>query len=333
MKKQALIGTIMILMFWWALATGQGFLYFADTLVEHFALQSFLKTSLLLGQDIAWNPFIGLGAPSLAEGHMGAYSPLNWIYLLFSDQARVMGFIFLFHLGLAWMGMATVARFLRMSFESQSLACLIFVLGGYVTAFSTNHVYILAVCQMPWMIWAALRFNDNPRKSTALVLATLMALHFFTGAFPIFFITSVCVLIISFWGGLNSTVTWKSRGFYFLLATVVSMLLAAAQLLPTLELIYQSHFLHGKSIEYLTENSLSGKLLLSFFFPHIWGFINAPETFLKLSFLEQTQDYFDYDELHNYVGLLPLIVFFVGLFYLPAYALDCPKPSGLKYAY
>jgi hypothetical protein len=219
-----------------------------------------------------------MGAPFLANSQAGVLYPLNWpLAWLAAPQAVKVSLVA--HLIIAAVGAFMLARrALGQSNLAAGLAAALFSLGGYVTA-QVEHVNQLqGLAWLPWLVLAAHvlveRLAERPialRRGlpSALALAVVLALQILAGHTQTAFISLAGALVYA--ATLAITLPHPPapklafRALWpillIVLAAVVAALLAAAQVLPTLELSSQSLRGGGLPLREALSFSLDPRLL------------------------------------------------------------------------
>ena len=227
------------------LARGDMFLYFYpywETASE--ALQN--------GRIPLWNPNIFMGAPLLANSQVGFFYPLNWpVWLLFPTPYAINASILL-HLCIAGFGAFLAARrVMGVDWSGGLVTAVAFALGGYLTAQIEHINQLQGLAWLPWFLVvlgpvAKPTWRTLARQSIA--IAFLFALQLLAGHMQTTFITGVGLgvwLIAQLVEKrfLRSSGAAESGGpaYWIRFAPLIvgagaAALLAAVQLLPTLEL-------------------------------------------------------------------------------------------------
>lgn len=256
------------------LARGDTFSYFYPYWTARDA--AFLRGALPL-----WSPDVFMGVPLLANPQVGTLYPPNWLTVPL-DAPDAIRISVLLHITWALLGAYLLARrTLELDPVSSLVAGVLYALGGYVG----GHVEQINQLQgLAWMPWAFLTFALAWHKRLRYVwlFGLVMALQTLAGHTQIVFITGVGLLIYaaadvladvraaSFFTGEDWRVTLGrrfARGVWVLAAGGgLALALAAAQLIPTLELIGLSNREGGFSIQqalaFSWNPSLAGRSLL-----------------------------------------------------------------------
>jgi hypothetical protein len=215
------------------LARGDVFLYF-------YPFWTAAAEALRAGRVALWNPDLFMGAPFLANSQVGFLYPLNWpLWLTLSPPSAVTASLLL-HLAIAAAGAYQAGRrLLELRPAAAVLAGLLFALGGYLTA-QVEHVnQIQGLAWMPWQLAVLGSHRRRPGRRTVALLGGLFALQLLAGHTQTAFIAGVGLGVWAMAGGLVHRLTERDAWRPFVLlgaGAALSLPLAAAQLLPTLEL-------------------------------------------------------------------------------------------------
>ncbi len=225
------------------LARGDTFLYF-------YPYWRAAAAALRAGRVPLWNPDIFMGAPFLANSQAGFFYPLNWpVWLLLPTPYAVSAAIVI-HVALAGAGAYLAGRrTLALARPAAFFGAALFALGGYLTA-QVEHVNQLqALAWLPWLFaalgpWADEAAAGRSALRTTLALGVLFALQLLAGHAQSVFISGVAVVV---WLAARLLPEWLRRGrsdwrravwpaAVLAGGVALAVVLAAAQLLPTLEL-------------------------------------------------------------------------------------------------
>ncbi len=268
----------LILLFFNRLAFSNLILARGDTFLYFYPYWTAAAEALRAGRLPLWNPNLFMGAPFLANSQVGFFYPLNWpVWLLFPTPYAVSASI-LIHLLIAAGGTYLAARqAMGLARGAALLAAALFALGGYLTA-QVEHVNQLqGLAWLPWFFAVLPSLVDSAAANRKwrdvlppiLAIGGLFALQLLAGHTQTAFISGVSV---GLWTALRvlpdltgrrtgvqsrpvrssavvrSTTETDLTGFRkpvrslaaIAAAVGVALILAAAQLLPTLELTGQS---------------------------------------------------------------------------------------------
>ncbi len=298
------LGLLVLIAFWHigpagrVIAGGDLFLYFYPYWAE-------AARALQAGRLPLWNPYLFMGVPFLANSQGGVLYPLNWPFWLLLPPHRALHWSALLHLWLAGSGAYLYARAsLRLGHLGAWTAGAALALGGYLSV-QIEHINQLQA--LSWLPWALLLYDRTVEDSKT--TKTQRHKESFTGHSAIFhslisFVSS-CLRGKHFCGlavviGLVLLAGHTQSAFIALVglgavalipragvplgrrlgllagATALGALLAAAQLLPTLELARHSVRSGGLPFNERVSFSLSPLYLARALLP-TWGQAVAPE--------------------------------------------------------
>jgi len=286
-------------------------LFWGTPLLQFVPWRSFALTSLRDGFLPLWNPLAGMGAPFLANYQSALLYPPN-LLLWAGNPGLVSTILVMLHLAWAGIGMARLARRLKMDPLGQTVAGLAFGLSGYLVARAGFFSINATAAWLPWIILAGDRLayevpaaaSLRRRLSAIFPLTVVLALQWTAGHAQ----TAWYSLIL-----LIAWVAWRSlegRSFRRLLINAagvavaggLAFALAAPQLLPTLEYLGQSY--RAQSLDTAFAMTYS-------FWP--WRFLGllAPGLFGS----PVSGDYWGYANFWEdaiYVGILPVLLALVA---------------------
>jgi hypothetical protein len=218
-----------------------------DFQLMHRFYKSYLRTSIRAGEWPLWNPYVSLGRPFLADPETAVFYPPTWIFVLLSETPAL--FIFLvFHFGLAAYFFLKLAARWTVPRHAAIGATLAYLLSGLLFG-RLQSGQLGSFCGLAY--WPAifyfverLREKINARDWIGLTLAA--AGSFLSGNPQIFWLTAVALGLYILGAHLGSP--WRENARHGLLhlgtvagAFAFALLLCAAQLLPTIDLMAQSN--------------------------------------------------------------------------------------------
>lgn len=260
-----------------------------------------------------WNPYLGMGAPLLANYQSALFYPPTWLYFLLASMGGVewmaWGQAPLVAAHLAWsgLGMLVLARRLGLGPLAQGVAGLSYGLSGYLVAragfFSINS----AAAWLPWVLFGLTAILEavkprEKRRSLAL-LALFMGLQLLSGHAQTTWYT---LLLVGLWAVFRWIGMWRlgqsrqvlDSALRLSLALLLALGLAAVQLLPTAEYLMQSQRSAAVDFDYALNYSFWPWHLLNFLAAGLFG---SPAT-------GDYWGYANYWEDAVYVGVLPLLL-------------------------
>jgi|GEM_PF-1875193 len=217
-----------------------------------------------------WNPFNFAGQPFLAAGQSG---PLYLPNLLFSILPTVpaLKLSYIFHIILLSIGMYALTWFLTKHRTGALVAAVAFTDSGFLVGHQIHTQMFDAMCWLPWVLLTFIRLQDEFSKRRLATFALVFAGQVFTGHpqivfYTLFFCVAYAVLMWV-WHPTRRGLKEIAWGFC---GMILGGLVAAAQLLPTLQLIGYSDR-SNVSPGFLLLGSLSPLQLIQFLLPFAAG--------------------------------------------------------------
>jgi hypothetical protein len=284
----------------------------------------FLPQKQLLAEEFAagrlplWHDRTALGYPLLAESQAAVFYPPTQLLYRITDAHTAFHISFLLHYILAGLFSWRFFRSQHLSQPAALLAALIYVCSWFPARASLEWSIIGGVW-LPLTLWLADRLLQRPSIGRLSLLATAHALHLLAGHFTLAFINQLMLVAFGFWRGISDSRAAESRGaenaagrrpvslLLMVGAIALSILLAAVQLVPTMELRLLSQRSGGQS----TFNPAYGHMppLYTTQLFASWWYWHSPEI-LQSRRLLQTPLAATADtnavEAHFYLGLIPL---------------------------
>jgi Bacterial membrane protein YfhO len=211
-------------------------LFERDILGYWYPHRAALTAALAEGSLPLWNPWIGFGAPFLADASASqlAYPP-SWLLLPLPLPLQF-DLLAVGHCLLAAAGAAALARRLRMGVLPAAVAGGSYALAGpFLSALGLYH-HFAGASWMPWVLWALEGLLQRPGLRGALVLGAVAAVQLLAGSGDLVLMTALLALARVL---LRLRAT-RVRGAAQLapplaLAAALALSISAVQWLPTLE--------------------------------------------------------------------------------------------------
>ena len=247
-----------------------------------------------------WNPQIGTGFPTLAEGQTAIFFISNLILF------RLLPFLYAYNMTLilsfitAGIGTYLFCRSLDLTKLASTFAGLIFPLGGFFVFHVQHHNLLQTATLLPLLFWAANEFLEKRKVLYLLALSLVISQQIFAG-FPQLTFYSLFFLLTFF---LTKTYLQKSLKpkliIFLLLSITLGFTIAAIQLLPSYEFLRISNR-DLKPQQIIQQFPYKFKNLAQLLDPFIWG---SPENGTYPRWTPGTWGIFW--ESSAYVGLIPL---------------------------
>lgn len=318
------IGCALALGVWHELLTGGGIVG-GDTYPYFFPQKQIMADAFAHGELPLWHDRTGLGYPLHAESQAGIFYPTNQILYRVFDINTAYNASILLHYALAFVFAWRFCRCQKLSQPSSLLAAMVFVYGWFPARLSLEWSIVGGVW-FPCCLWLTDRLISRPSRGAGGLLALAFGTHLLAGHFTLAFITQLCCLgyaLLATVGRVSSpvqipdnttgleshpTVNALRAGALVTGAIAVGILLAAVQLIPTLELRQMSqrdggHAVFNPAYGHMPPVYLS-QLVASWWYWHSPEIVQSRQM-LQFPFLMSPADT-NQVEAHLYVGLIPL---------------------------
>ena len=245
-----IIMALPVLLFWRWVIKGE-VLYWGTLLFQFWPWHQLVKDNLLAGEWPLWNLLLGNGAPLLANLQSAVFYPPNLLYLLVSVEHGLTLSVML-HLILAGVSMYFYGRHLGLLPFAATLSALTFMFSGYLIGRTQFVTMVNAAAWIPIILWLsektfAIDSSRRLKRLNTLWLGLVMAMPLLAGHAQLWFyslwLAGAYVAFRGWQEGRHNNQSWRGllqAGARVGLALVLALLLAAVQLLPTVELALQS---------------------------------------------------------------------------------------------
>lgn len=282
---------VLTVAFLWKIVLTGRILAGVDVFTYFYPYRAFLTQAIRNGRLPLWNPYLFLGAPFFADSQAGVLYPLNvmltWLPVPYQVSATIA-----IHIALAGLfAYLFTRRSLRLGCVAAFTASAVFAFGGFLLA-QAEHVNQLSIsAYLPLMLYLVdstrerIQAAERPRAAArvafwpASALAGVVALCVLAGHAQSLYICLAAAALYTLWPALTGWVrsdrsqrrTLAARSGLALLALAVvaafGLVLAAVQVLPTLELSRLSLRGGGMTYREAVSFSLRPRLLLTALFP------------------------------------------------------------------
>ena len=257
-------------------------LYRSDISLIHYPYHIMVAGEWLAGHVPLWNPYQHIGIPLLAEAQVSALYPLGLLFLSPLSPSLELSLFILIHFTLAALSACALARTLGMSWAPATVAGLAFGMGGFLMAQVANLNIMTGAAWLPLVLCAVILAVQRRSWLIAVLAGIPLTLQILTAQPQITLYTVITVLGY----GLYRTVAdlffnrdqrkWDFgrgllSGLLVVIAVSTGLLLAAPQILPSLELQQHSVRSQEMGLSFLTENSLPPVMGLNLLLPSAFG--------------------------------------------------------------
>jgi len=285
----------------------------SDTIHLGFPLRYLFTQMVRLHKIPLWTNQIGTGIPLLAGGQTGIFNIINYLLLFFLPAAQSMNLLYFIFTLIALLSTYSFARYLKFSRPVSIFVSVIFSFSG-VFIFRLQHISVFtSSCLLPLVFLLALRTVEKLDTKDALVLSFVICQQIFIGHPQYVFITLLGMMILVFYFlaiKKEKFIIKLKRMLFLIVAVSFGIAMASVQILPTFEFKAFSVRGQGLSFSEATIQSFSPKYFLTLIYPFIFG--NPANASYQL-FNKGGLDIFW--EKTAYVGIIPLILAFFGVFY------------------
>jgi len=252
-----------------------------------------------------WNPYVGCGMPFQATLQSAVFYPFSAIYYLLPFQKGFKYFIVL-HYFLGALNMFLLMRGWRNDRKTAFFSAMVFAFCGYLASINNNVAFITAGIWLPLvMLFHHYALKAN-RLFFSLLAGSVISLQIFAGDMSFYLLASlVCTFFYTLFWSFSASAShppsrFKPWGFLGV-SWLSAMILAAVQLIPFCELVFNSKRFGGLTFAEITQNSLHPLEITQLIIPYIFGTALPMTRWFGQFWLDTT-----------YMGLFPL--FFILLF-------------------
>jgi uncharacterized membrane protein YecN with MAPEG domain len=235
----AVVLAVMVFIPFWDVLTGSRCFVVRDFGLFSYPVASFLRESFWRGEWALWNPLSCCGTPFLAQLNTLALYPPSLIYLLL-PLSWALPFLCLLHLFLGGLGMYFLAARWSGSRLGGAVAGTIFAFNGLSFNFMMWPSHIATYAMMPWVIWLALAAWEMGGRRV-IVAALAAALQVLAGGPETILFTWLILFALMARQLQKGRIRWPVLARRFLAVGGLALCLAAAQLLPFLQLSLNSN--------------------------------------------------------------------------------------------
>jgi hypothetical protein len=252
-------------------------LYWGDPILGFYPAHDLWRQYVLSAHLPTWNPYIFNGLPFLADAEYSTLYPSLLLNLVLPLH-RALAVDLALHLFLAGLFTYLFLRQQRLPVAPALLGGIVFACGGYL-AVRIVHVSLIRTGAWFPLLLLILARSPFPRSGRyVLALGVVLALQLLGGHAQTVLISGLLLVLFGLWtvfvGGRGRS-PWNRRllgamGIGTLVA-LCGLVLAAAQVLPALEMAQHSDRSGGKGLAFATSFSLPARQLPMLLLPNVLG--------------------------------------------------------------
>ncbi len=210
-------------------------LFFGDLSLYFLPQQAFFREEFLNGRIPLWNPYVNSGQPFVGNPQTWPLYPGS-LLLLFFEAPQAIAFSAVFHVGWAGLGMLTFLRSRGCSTLATTLGAGVFAFGGGLVSKGQFPNMLQAMAWLPWLLFAGERLLERPSGRRAGVFGLCLGLSLLAAHAQVTLMQFYLGLAWSIFRLRELPIVARRRAIEHLMMGVgLGLLLAMAQLLPTLE--------------------------------------------------------------------------------------------------
>lgn len=209
-----------------------------DVIRAHVPWRMLYSAALRSGEIPFWNPYSFGGMPFLAYNQTGVLYPFNLLFVVLPLEPAFVGFLML-HQFLSGLGMYLLLRRFMVA-PAALTGALAWMCCGFLTAWLLWLSTSATAAWLPWCLLAADWAITSGRRRAVGALALVVGLNVLAGHPQYAFYNFLMLGVYALWRVLVLPVHWRERVRRLALlggGGMLGLLLVAAQVLPTLELL------------------------------------------------------------------------------------------------
>ena len=256
------------------LLSGQS-LFWGLPALQFYPWRDFAFAQVKLGRLPTWNPYVGAGAPLLANYQTALFYPPNWLWLILPG-VQAMSLAAMLHVVWSAVGMWLFTGALGVSRFGRSMSALAYALSGYLMARIGSFPTVNAAAWIPWIFWLVHLVVVNRRARDAGWLGVAAGLQLLAGHAQTTWYGALMVGFYAVW-----VTAWLLRGQpaarrlaglgLAAAGAALGVLIASIQLVPTLEYFAQSQRSNGLAFDVAANLSYPPLQLLTLLNPNFFG--------------------------------------------------------------
>lgn len=214
-------------------------LYFRDTTGAWLPLAESFVHCASEGALPFWDPYAAFGRALLGDPRAAVLYPFTWLNLLLLPE-HYYALYAVGHLAFGVAGTALLGRALGLSRLGAAGAAAVFGASGPLLSLVAMWSHLVGAAYVPWIVWAFARTAERPSARRAAVAGLLLALSLLGGSPEMTSLAALGTAIALLARPRPVRLLEARRAAALAGGAVLGLALAAAQLLPTLELVKHS---------------------------------------------------------------------------------------------
>jgi hypothetical protein len=262
----AIVVTLLPLLYFLPAVRGHLFLAPDDGVIQNVPFRVAVANVVHAASFPLWNPWLFCGMPLLGAAQAGVLFPLNWFFLFFRAPVATNLMMLSAYMAAA-LGAYLYARRSGSSIAGGGLTSLVWQASAFLVGQvgHTNIVHTAAL--LPWLLWAIDGYGQTGDRRRGFLVALVVALQCFAGHQQTF----VYGLLLAAAYAIVMWRTHRARTYLWsLLLIVAGLVLAAVQIVPTLELLRHS-LRADASYDFFSSFSMPRRFIATFFAPYVMG--------------------------------------------------------------
>lgn len=309
----------LVLVYWARLLTFQNTIFYDVIFRLFYPYADYLKASYESSQIPLWNPYMFSGMPFLATMQSGVLYPLNLIFILFNFPVAL-NIQVLIHSLIASIGMYLFLEDCKIDWTCALFGTILYAFGGFFVLRIEFFSQYFSYTWIPLLIYVYRKALRSGGLLDAFKVSFLLAIQFFAG-YPQFSFFTICLMFVfseyspsgncfqgesvipDKTGKMLAMVSFKSKFIITSAVLAIFVLMAAVQIIPSIELILNSVRSSGLDYDRIVVNSLHPGDFLKFVFFPLWNW-----------YLERLQG--DPHIIGVYFGIISILPFMLGFIVL-----------------
>ena len=248
-----------------------------DGVIFNIPMRAVVANLVHSGELPLWNPYMFSGMPLFGAAQAGVLFPLNWFYLIFSIPVAT-NLMMLSTYALAALGAYLYARRSGSSIAGAVATSIVWQWSAFMVAKVGQTNVVQTAALLPWVLWAIDGYalhgdsggNLRGKRLRGVLLAVLIALQLFAGHQQTFAYSFLLAAVYALAMARTSNGSERRSYLWSLALLTAGVILAAVQLLPTIELL--RHSLRATaSYDFFSSFSMPPRFVLTFLAPFIMG--------------------------------------------------------------